>query len=327
MKAKITSSGAVILGKYFACDSHEQGIDVRVVTHAHVDHMIKLNESLKQCKLTVMTEATKEIIEVIRGKLRGNVMGLKYNEELKWNDEKLTLYYADHIIGAAQVLVEDHDGERLLYTGDFRLPKTPIIEADILVIEATYGKPKFKRPPTDIIIDRFVKLVKRGLAKGPVHIFGFHGKIQEAMEILRDAGIDRPFIASSKKIYEITQICRRHGMRVGEVFLKGTDEARELTRDDKYIMFHHASTIRRVKVDGLKIHLTGWEFRKMVWQVSEKEYRVALSDHADFTQLLLYIASSKPKLVITDNYRVGYAKILAREVEKRLGIKAMPMPS
>jgi len=327
LKAEITVNGAIRLGKYFVCDSHDPNRDVRVVTHAHVDHLLGLNESLNYSKLVVMTEATRDILEIMRGKLKGKIKAMKYNEELSWIDEKLTLYYADHIIGAAQVLIEDFEGNRLVYTGDFRLPKSPIIEADILVIEATYGKPELKRPPTDIIIDSFVRLVRKGLSLGPIHIFGFHGKLQEAMQILRDNNIDVPFIASSDKIYKITEICKKYGMHIGEILNKNSIKAREIIRGKEYVMFHHASTLRRARVDGIKIHLTGWEFRKIVWKISEKEYRVALSDHADFTQLLLYVASSKPKLVITDNYRVGFAKILAREIERRLGIKAIAMPS
>ena len=327
MKAEITKSGAIKIGKYFSCDSHDPEREVRVVTHAHLDHIINLNLSLKESKAIIMTEATRDLLQVIYSKYRldGKVSTLNYREPLKWKDEKITLHYADHIIGAAQVLVEDEEGNRIIYTGDFRLPKTPILDSDILVIEATYGKPTFKRPPIDIIRDALVRLVRRCLSMGAVYIFGFHGKLQEAMELLRESGVTQPFIATPK-VYQVTEVCRKHGMRVGEVLLKGSREAEEVMRTREYIMFQHASTIKRIKVDAYKIHLTGWEFRKIVWRESEKEYRVALSDHADFTQLLLYVATSKPKLVITDNYRVGYAEVLAREIEKRLGIKAIPMP-
>ncbi|MCJ7713781.1 hypothetical protein MUO66_04920, partial [Candidatus Bathyarchaeota archaeon] len=53
----------------------------------------------------------------------------------------------------------------------------------------------------------------------------------------------------------------------------------------------------------------------------------ALSDHSDFEELIEYIKLSKPKKVITDNYRVKHGEILAREINKRLGIPAMAMPN
>lgn len=322
-KAEVTINGAVRLGKYFSCDAHDPERPVRVVTHTHIDHIIGLEKSLTHNKSIVMTKATKDLLETLYYKDINNVTALDYNEEISWEDEKLTLIYADHIIGAAQVLVKS-ESETLVYTGDFRLPKTPILEADILVIEATYGKPSLERPPIDIIRDSLVRLVSKGIAKGPVHVFGFHGKIQEVMELLTSEKIDAPFIAT-RRVYEFTQICRHHGMHIGEVYLKNSEKVKKI-ENNRYIMFHHASTINRVKVEGMKIHLTGWEFRGIIWQINENEYRVALSDHADFTQLMLYVATSKPKLVITDNYRVGYAVELAKQIEKRLGIKAIPMP-
>jgi putative mRNA 3-end processing factor len=72
--------------------------------------------------------------------------------------------------------------------------------------------------------------------------------------------------------------------------------------------------------------VSGWEFSFPRRQVAPNEHVVALSDHADFKELLEYVRESKPKLVITDNYRVGGAKALAHEIEKRLAIPAKALP-
>jgi len=37
MKADVTAKGAVLLGKYVACDAFNEGMPLRVVTHAHAD--------------------------------------------------------------------------------------------------------------------------------------------------------------------------------------------------------------------------------------------------------------------------------------------------
>jgi hypothetical protein len=39
-----------------------------------------------------------------------------------------------------------------------------------------------------------------------------------------------------------------------------------------------------------------------------------------------YVRRSKPKLVITDNFRVGHAETFAKEVRKHLGIPAIALP-
>jgi len=61
-------------------------------------------------------------------------------------------------------------------------------------------------------------------------------------------------------------------------------------------------------------------------EMANKEYVIALSDHSDFDGLVEYVRRSKPKVVITDNYRVGHAEVLAKEIQKRFGISAVALP-
>ncbi|HII85604.1 TPA: hypothetical protein HA273_03315 [Candidatus Bathyarchaeota archaeon] len=82
-----------------------------------------------------------------------------------------------------------------------------------------------------------------------------------------------------------------------------------------------------IGLDAHRICVSGWEFRSACRQVGRKEHVVALSDHSDFNGLIEYVKRSKPKQVITDNFRVSYGDILAREIHKRLGIPATAMPS
>jgi putative mRNA 3-end processing factor len=328
-KAAINSKGAVLLGKHVACDSFADGRPLRVVTHAHYDHLTGLQQSLKQCKVVIMTEATKDLLEVLRGRwslLKGNIKTLNYREQLAHKDERLTLYFADHILGAAQVLVEDAEGARILYTSDFRLPKTPIIEADVLVIEATYGNPMQVRPFENVVEHALVSLVERGLKKGPVYIFGYHGKLQEVMQILRNAKVKVPFIVP-QKVFQIARIYEKHGMKLGKYLLYSEDEAQSMLREkDSYVAFYHMNSRRHVGKDSLRVFVSGWEFSSPRRQISDNEHIIALSDHSDFKGLLQYVEESEPRLVITDNYRIGAAKTLAKEIEKRLGIPARPLP-
>ena len=78
---------------------------------------------------------------------------------------------------------------------------------------------------------------------------------------------------------------------------------------------------------AMRITVSGWELNKPVREVRKGEYVVGLSDHADFEGLLAYVEECRPKLVITDNYRMGSGAILAEEIRRRLGIPAVAMPS
>jgi putative mRNA 3-end processing factor len=327
-KAGVTERGAVLLGKYVACDGFDEARPLRVVTHAHSDHMLGLRQSLMQCESLVMTPATKDLIDVMMGPLflmMGNVKAVDYDEPLTFNDETLELRYADHILGTAQILVKDAEGVRVLYTSDFRIRDTPVIEADVIVIEATYGNPSRVRNFGDVK-GLFVSLVERGLKEGPVFVFSYHGKLQETMQILYEAGMRVPFVMP-EKVFHISKICERYGMRLGRVLLSTSEQGKAvLDSGDSCVAFYHMGSRRHVDKGAFRVCVSGWEFASACRQVGEREFILALSDHSDFNGLLRYVEESKPKLVITDNFRAGDAEGLAKEIQRRLGIKAMALP-
>mgnify|MGYP001430858973 FL=1 len=224
MKVGVDTGGAVLLGDNVVCDAHADR-NYRVVTHIHSDHLGGLRKSISSCDGVIMTSATKDILSILKGPLiNEDTFTLEYGESLNLNNEVITFYDAGHIIGSAQVLVEDEQGLRLAYTGDFRLPNAEVIPADGLVIEATYGNPSHNRPVREEIEGELVSLVKECLDDGNhVDIYGYHGKIQEALAILRDSGISVPAIMSNK-IHTITQVTERYGMKVGNYFSSEDDE-------------------------------------------------------------------------------------------------------
>jgi putative mRNA 3-end processing factor len=329
LKASITQKGAVLLGKQVACDAFDESRPLRVVTHAHSDHLFGLQQSVQRCQALIMTPATRDLLGVMRNpsflKL-DNVKALDYGETLNLIDEQVTLHLADHILGAAQVLVEDHEGTRIVYTGDFRMPDTPVLEADILVLDATYGSSFQIRWFQPIVENALVSLVQSALDNGPVYIFSYNGKLQEIMQILHANQIDAPFIVP-EKVFQISKVCECYGMQLGKVLSKNEDEAKEIAeRNVPHVALYPMNSRRYVSKEAFRITVSGWEFSGPRRQIGPNEHVVALSDHSDFNGLLRYVEESKPKLVITDNYRAGDAEGLARAITKRLGIEAKAMP-
>lgn len=329
VKAAITHNGAVTLGSYVACDSSDKFKPLRVVTHAHADHMIGLRRSLKTCEKVLMTPMTKDLIDVLRGPLflmGGFVKTLNYGETMRYKDESVTFFKADHMLGACQVLVEDAEGTRIVFTGDFRLDKTPVLNSDVLVMEATYGSPHCRRSFGVNVKDLLVSLVEKGLKKGVVHVFGYHGKLQEVMQILHDANVRVPFVVP-ERVYQVSKVCEKHGMRLGRLTLSREREGRELLEHNtSCVAFHHMNSKNKAGLRGFRIYVSGWEFNTACREIRENEYIIALSDHSDFKGLMEYVRRSKPKLVITDNFRVGYANVLAGEIRRKFGIKAVALP-
>jgi len=329
-KATITQKGAIILGKHVACDAYDENTPLRVVTHAHADHLIGLQQSLRTSEKVLMTSATKDLIDVMLSPLTlmsGNVETLEYEKPMRYNEETITFYPADHILGSAQVLVEDKEGTRIAYTSDFRIDNTPILETDTLVIEATYGSPHCQRPPQQEIKTQLITTVEKGLKQGTVYIFSYHGKLQEIMQILHTAQIKAPFI-TPERVFQITKICQKHGMHTGQILHAETAEAQQLlTKNQPAIAFHHINTKARIGSDKFRITVSGWEFNTPIRQTTNKDYTITLSDHSDYNGLIEYIRQSKPKQLITDNYREGHAQTLANETNKKLNIPAIALPT
>lgn len=329
-KATVTNLGAVLLGKHVACDAYDESRPIRVVTHAHADHMVGLGKSLKNCEVSVMTPATRDMIHALKGPRwldRGSVKTLDYGEAFIYEDETLTFHYADHILGTAQTLVEDKEQTRILYTSDFRYSRTPLVEADILVMEATYGDPVRVRPFSMMVEGILISLVEQGLKRGPVYVFGYHGKLQKMMRILYQAKIKTPFIVP-EKIFRVSKVCERHGMKLGKHLLQVDDEEAQLilTQNEPSVIFYHSYSRKRIDREALRIRASGWEFTKPCRKIGANEYVVALSDHSDFNELLEYVERCNPSLVVTDRYRSEAANIFAREIEKRLKIPAKAAP-
>jgi putative mRNA 3-end processing factor len=250
---------------------------------------------------------------------------MEYGKVLRFGNEKITLLKAQHILGAAQVLVEDAGGIRVAWTGDFRLDGTPVVDCDVLVVEATYGSPSCRRNFDVDVRELLVSMIEKRLRGGSVYVFGYHGKLQEVMQILRDADVEVPFVMP-ERVYEVTKVCEKHGMNLGCLSLSTDKEGHELLDSDlPCVAFYHMNSRQHVGLQNSRICVSGWEFHSPCRQIGDREHLVALSDHSDFDGLIEYVKRSRAKQVITDNYR-SKGTALAREINKRLGISAIAMP-
>jgi putative mRNA 3-end processing factor len=327
-RAKVTKSGAVLLGDSVACDAFDATRPLRVVTHAHADHLGGLRKSLKCCEKVLMTKATRDLTETLDPtlKLRDTPLHtLECGKILKHGDEKISFVKADHILGACQVLVEDAGGIRMVWTGDFRLEGTQVVDCDVLVVEATYGSPSCRRNFDVDVRELLVSMVERRLRGGAVYVFGYHGKLQEVMQILRDADVQVPFVMP-ERVYEVTKVCEKHGMRLGCLSLSTDKEGHELLEGNlPCVAFYHMNQRQHIGLRNARICVSGWEFNMPCRQIGDREHLVALSDHSDFDGLIEYVKRSHAKQVITDNFRSN-GDALAKEINKRLGVCATAMP-
>src|SRR5438552_15563339 len=128
--------------------------DTAFVSHAHTDHIGNHREVILS-ELTAKLMATR-----LPGQRVEHILPFRSPE--RFRDASITMLPAGHIFGSAQIHIE-LGGETLFYTGDFKLRPGKSAEsiewlhADTLVMETTYGLPKYRFPPVEQVIAELTK--------------------------------------------------------------------------------------------------------------------------------------------------------------------------
>ncbi|MEM5793941.1 MAG: MBL fold metallo-hydrolase [Candidatus Aenigmatarchaeota archaeon] len=275
---------------------------ISFVSHAHVDHSPKEIIRKPYC-----TEETYKLIKVRDPYFEANI--IKENKKIEFDGFSVRLISSGHILGSTQILIET-DSTSILYTGDFKLwqglthKAIKICQADVLITEATYGKPFYKFPLVDTVRKELIDWVFKQLKNGfEVYLGGYTvGKSQEIIKLLNKNGIVPQVSDSIRKYSEVY-----NEFEVNLKFLeKGEDS-------EVFVMPMH--TIPYLEKENSRgCVLTGWALTR---NYNVKAFPI--SDHCDFEQLMLFVQEVKPKKVICVH---GYAKDLACEIRRRFKIQA-----
>lgn len=322
----IDKTKAILVGRDIVIDGFAKR-KIRIITHAHSDHVCGLRDSIYYSEYLIATPATHDLL-VELGYVKKKYLhiyqrkklALDYHVEKTFYDHGIEFLRATHIFGSAQVKIS-YNGYIIGYTSDFKMGNdTEIINSpDILIIEATYGSPTCRRPFKNDVVDLIVDLVFEGLRKyDKVTIYGYHGKLQEIMKILREKGVKEPFLMN-KKIYSITKIVEKYGWKIGNYYSINNKDAYEIIQSKKYLFFEHMVKAKHRKLNGsvLNIVLTGHEHREPIRKIDEYTWVAAFSDHADFDELIEYVELSQPKLIVIDGSREGYPYTFAKELRRK----------
>src|SRR5438876_3023243 len=119
------------------------------VSHAHSDHIAPHEE-------IIVSKRTARLMQA-RMPGRRNEHVLPFRERRSVRDIDVMLLPAGHIFGSAQIFIET-ESDSLLYTGDFKLRHGKSAEpaewthADTLIMETTYGLPRYRLPPTKQVV-------------------------------------------------------------------------------------------------------------------------------------------------------------------------------
>ena len=307
--------------------SIDLAVDVRrrqprgFISHAHTDHMAR--HELAYC-----TPATAALYQRRYGERPTRAM--PFGQPLTWGELTLTTHAAGHVFGSAMLSVSGPQGT-VLYTGDFKLRESATAEraapprADVLIMESTYGDPRYRLPPRDETIAQLVMTVRQILVDGRTPVIHAYvlGKAQEVTRILTTAGFR---VVQHPLVHEISLIYQQCGCELGRV------ELLERSPPDDAVVVAPPRSQRGAGLPSLRrpvsIAVTGWAIDPTWRRRLGADYAIPLSDHADFDELNECVEQVAPTVVYCTHGPPEFVEVLRRQGHNAHALescRAMPL--
>jgi len=272
------------------------------VSHAHGDHTNRHERILATAATLALArerfDIRREALGLGAPRREPEEFALDFGQPHRMNGATVTLYPAGHILGSAQILIEQ-DGRRLLYSGDFCPERTAAAEdieipkADTLIMECTYGLPEHCFPPREETTAKLIQFVEKTLGRGmtPVCLAYALGKGQEVMRILLDAGLA---VAAEYQTWRLARVYKRFGITFRRHrLLNSAVRAGEVVVTPNVPCVGAYLEGRRYRTAAV----TGWATGGFFYGAGRADTRIGLSDHADFEGLFSYIRGVSPETV------------------------------
>ena len=288
------------------------------ISHAHFDHFGNHPSIL----------CSNSTAELLKARLPGNREWLTHPFNEPFHIEsgvRGELFPAGHIPGSSMLRLESEEGS-LLYTGDFKLHSSPAAEscivpkADTLVMETTYGIPKYTFPPRSEVAADIIQFCHDTIADNFIPVlFGYSlGKAQAILSILQDSELQ---IMLHPQVLKMTQVCQKIG------FEYPSFEPFDFRRATGHVIIAPPLTSKSSWLNSIEkkrtATISGWAMDPSISYRSGTDRAFAISDHSDFLELLEFVDLVGPKQVITVH---GFATEFAQTLRDR-GIDAWELAS
>jgi DNA ligase 1 len=284
------------------------------VSHAHSDHIAPHQEMILSARTARLMQA----------RMPGNRIEhvLPFGEQRRVHcpgparTVDLMLLPAGHIFGSAQLFLA-HENETLLYTGDFKLRQGKSAEAaewrnaDTLIMETTFGLPRYQFPPTEKVMEQIVAFARETIDENAVPVLlGYSlGKAQEILCALDGAGLT-PMLHGS--VFQMTRIYEQFGQSFCKyVRYNKNDVAGKVLICPPSAS--HSPMIEKIPRKRVAM-ISGWAVEPGAIFRYQVDAAFPLSDHADYNDLIRYVDLVKPKRVLTLH---GFAAEFARDLRER----------
>ncbi len=259
------------------------------VSHAHFDH-------LARHELALLTPDTARLYQFRLGGRRAT-REMPYRQPIEWAGLELETYPAGHCLGSAMLLARDAT-QSLLYTGDFKLGPSAtcraaeLPQADILIMECTFGNPIYRMPAYDSVLDQLLTVVRAALREGKTPVIHAYvlGKAQEVTRLLTNAGIP---VLQHPKVYEVSQVYAECGVDLGDCrpYPGHAVEGHAVVVPPKQSPTWRVAGLK----ETVSIAVTGWAINPSTKYRLKVDHAIPLSDHADYDELFETVERVAPR--------------------------------
>ena len=277
-------------GTRVVCDADDPDGDVNVVTHAHGDHYPD-GEATAVCSPLTADLATARRDTPLH----------------RTTDDRVELIPAGHVAGSRAALVTDPDGTRYLYTGDvctrsrFYLDGFEPPDADVLVVEATYGDPTYVFPDHDTVAAEIRSWLASTAA--PVLLLGYALGRAQKLQLLADrAGRDRIFTTDA--VRRVNEVIEAH--RDVRFDVRPYEDDTTLADGDAFVIPMTSGRINWISslaesAGAVTAGFSGWAIEESFKFRGDFDETFPLSDHCDFAELLDLVDAVDPDRVYTQH--------------------------
>ena len=292
-----------------------------IITHAHADH------ARPGCGEYWACDQSETILRQRLGR-DIKIHSINYGEEFRLGQAKLSLHSAGHVLGSAQVRIEVGD-EVWLVTGDYKRCHDPSCEpfesvkCDVLITESTFGLPIY-RWKSGKQVAREIYEWWRTETEHPSLLFCYaFGKAQRVLAELKSLGIMEEVL-----LHGAVETITGHYREAG-VDMVPTRPVSEIERKDplkgRLIIAppsaYKSPWMKRFK-EPQTAFASGWMAVRGARRRRGYERGFVLSDHADWTGLIMTIKQSEAKTIYITH---GQEDVLARYLTEVEGLNAFPL--
>jgi putative mRNA 3-end processing factor len=295
-------------------------VECAFVSHAHGDHIGRHDR-------TIATSATLALMRHRLGEAKRRpteALPAAFRSPFGLGELTLELFAAGHVLGSAQVRIT-RNGVALGYSGDLCTEPThaaervEVMPCDVLVLESTFGHPRYVFPPKDETLRAVRAFVDDALSGGstPVLLGYALGKAQEILKHLSDSGYR---CAAHPVVHAVNQVYEAHGVALPNVRAlppEGPDPGEVVVTPPHLARSPAMRGVRRRRT----AMLTGWAIDGDARGFRGADAAFPLSDHADFPSLVAYAKATGAGRVFTVH---GHADALAKALRTE-GIRAEPL--